>query len=122
MYAAAEGDEQRSRSITRPPARRGGGGGGGRPRLGSNLLELAPDRWQDGQRFERQLIDEFDRWDVHCADTVTVCADDVSIAITQEVNKLLSHTIGKTAMQCLHKGITTRFEKLITGAGCSRGA
>ena len=30
-------------------------------------------------------MDEFDRWQVHCADEVTVSADDISVVITQQV-------------------------------------
>ncbi len=47
-------------------------------------------RWQDGQQFERQLVNDFDRWDVHCADVATLCVDDISVVIRQQVRLLLS--------------------------------
>ena len=74
-------------------------------------------RWQDGQQFERQLVNDFDRWDVHCADEATLCADDITVVIRQQVRSLLATLLVK---QILRRPCATAM--LILGRVCSLGA
>jgi predicted nicotinamide N-methyase len=65
-------------------------------------VKISFESWTDGQLEQKTLINELDRWEVHCASSLVVNYDDLSLDVIQKPNSLSNDKIGVGA--CLWDG------------------